>query len=62
MPVWLQDVVRVNPVSYAIDGVRQMLIGSTGMNSLLIDFAVIIAFAAVLSIIGIVLSWRYLSK
>jgi ABC-2 type transport system permease protein len=62
MPVWLQDVVKVNPVSYAIDGVRQMLIGATGMNSLLIDFAVIITFAVVLSAIGIVLSWKYLSK
>jgi ABC-2 type transport system permease protein len=62
MPVWLQDVVKVNPVSYAIDGVRQMLIGSTGMNSLLVDFAVIIGFAVVLSAIGIVLSWRFLSK
>jgi ABC-2 type transport system permease protein len=62
MPVWLQDVVKLNPVSYAIDGVRQMLIGSTGMNSLIVDFAVIIGFAVVLSAIGIVLSWRFLSK
>jgi len=62
MPSWLQDVIKVNPVSYAIDGVRQMLIGAHGMNSLLIDFVVIIAFAVVLSAICIVLSWRFLSK
>jgi ABC-2 type transport system permease protein len=62
MPTWLQDVIKVNPVSYAIDGVRQMLIGAHGMNSLIVDFAVIIAFAVVLSAIGIVLSWRFLSK
>jgi ABC-2 type transport system permease protein len=62
MPVWLQDVVKVNPVSYAVDGVRQLLIGATGMTSLLIDFAVVIGFAAALSTIGIVLSWRFLSK
>jgi ABC-2 type transport system permease protein len=62
MPVLLQDVVKVNPVSYAVDGVRQLLIGATGMTSLLIDFAVVIGFATVLSTIGIVLSWRFLSK
>ena len=62
MPNWLQDVVKVNPVSYANDATRQLLLGATGMNNLLIDFAVLIAFAAILSIIGIVLSWRLLSK
>jgi ABC-2 type transport system permease protein len=62
MPTWLQDVVKVNPVSYANDGVRQMLIGATGMNSIWLDFAVLIGFAAILSAIGIVLSWRLLSK
>jgi ABC-2 type transport system permease protein len=62
MPTWLQDIVKVNPVSYANDGVRQLLIGATGMSSLLMDFAVLIGFAVILSAIGIVLSWRLLSK
>jgi ABC-2 type transport system permease protein len=62
MPTWLQDIVKVNPVSYAIDAVRQLLIGATGMTSLVVDFAVLIGFAFVLSAIGIVLSWRLLSK
>lgn len=62
MPTWLQDVVKVNPVSYANDAGRQLLIGATGANSLLLDFAVLIGFAVVLSAIGIVLSWRLLSK
>jgi ABC-2 type transport system permease protein len=62
MPTWLQDIVKVNPVSYANDAVRQLLIGATGMSSLLLDFAVLIGFAFVLSAIGIVLSWRLLSK
>jgi ABC-2 type transport system permease protein len=62
MPTWLQDIVRVNPVSYANDGVRQLLIGATGMSSLLVDFAVLIGFATILSAIGIILSWRLLSK
>jgi len=68
MPSWLQSVVRYNPVSYAVDGVRQMLLGSasaTGYSVLAplwLDFGVLIGFAAVLSILGIVLSWRLLSK
>lgn len=62
MPTWLQDIVQVNPVSYANDATRQLLIGATGMNNLLVDFAVLIGFAAILSAIGIVLSWRFLSK
>jgi len=63
MPTWLQDVVRVNPVSYANDAVRQLLIGSTvHLAPLPVDFAVLVGFAVVLSAIGIVLSWRLLSK
>jgi ABC-2 type transport system permease protein len=62
MPTWLQDVVKVNPVSYANDAVRQLLIGATGTWSLWMDFAVLIGFAFVLSAIGIILSWRLLSK
>jgi ABC-2 type transport system permease protein len=68
MPSWLQSVVRYNPVSYAVDGVRQMLLGSasaTGYSVLAplwVDFGVLVGFAALLSILGIVLSWRYLTK
>jgi ABC-2 type transport system permease protein len=68
MPGWLQSVIKYNPVSYAVDGVRQMLLGSasaTGYNVLAplwVDFGVLVAFAALLSILGIVLSWRFLSK
>ncbi len=62
MPTWLQDIVMVNPVSYANDATRQLLIGATGTNTLMMDFGVLIGFAVVLSTIGIVLSWRFLSK
>ena len=63
MPNWLQDVVKVNPVSYANDAVRQLLLGATvHLAPLWVDFAVLIGFALVLSTIGIVLSWRLLSK
>ncbi len=63
MPDWLQSVVKVNPVSYANDAVRQMLLGSTNaLAPLWVDFGVLAAFAGLLSVLGIVLSWRFLSK
>lgn len=62
MPTWLQDVVKVNPVSYANDGVRQLMLGAVGANSLLFDFAYLIGFASLFSLVGIVLSWRLLSR
>lgn len=62
MPEWLQLVVRVNPISYGTDVGRQLLLGTSGLNSIGFDFAYLIGFAALFSITGIVLSWRLLSK
>ena len=62
MPAWLQDVVKVNPVSYAVDAIRQLLIGATGTYALWLDFTVVLGFAAFFSVVGIVMSWRLLSK
>jgi ABC-2 type transport system permease protein len=62
MPAWLQDVVKVNPVSYAIDAIRQMLIGATGSYALWLDFTVVVGFAVFFSVVGIVMSWRLLKK
>lgn len=62
MPDWLQTIVQYNPISYANDATRQLLLGSVGTYSLFLDFAVLITFAVVLSAIGIILSWRFLSK
>jgi len=63
MPSWLQGVVKFNPVSYANDAVRQMLLGSTTtLAPLWVDFGVLALFAGLLSVLGIVLSWRFLSK
>lgn len=68
MPAWLQSVVGYNPVSYAVDGVRQMLLGTasapgyTILAPLWVDFGVLAGFASLLSVLGIVLSWRYLQK
>ncbi len=64
MPDWLKNVVKFNPVSYAVDGARQLLLGSPGSLGvpLWVDFGVLTAFAVILSGLGIVLSWRLLSK
>lgn len=61
MPEWLQTVVKLNPVSYANDAVRQLLLGA-GAYGLLLDYAVLFLFAALFSVVGIILSWRLLSK
>ncbi|MDH2901689.1 MAG: ABC transporter permease [archaeon] len=64
MPSWLQTVVKLNPVSYANDATRQLLLGSTATLgvSLWVDFAVLIAFAGLLATLGIVMSWKLLTK
>lgn len=62
MPTWLQYIVKINPVSYANDAARQLLLGALGVNSLAIDFGYLLAFATLLSTTGIVLSWKLLSK
>lgn len=63
MPDWLQPVVQVNPLSYANDAVRQLLIFDTvDYAKLALDFAYVGVFAVIVAVIGIVLSWRFLSK
>lgn len=62
MPGWLQPVVKANPVSYATDISRQLLLGSTGMASLQFDFLYLGCFAVALTVLGMVISWRFLSR
>jgi len=62
MPSWLQPIVQINPVSYATDISRQLLLGSTGMASLTFDFAYLGGFAIALTVLGTVISWRFLSR
>ncbi len=62
MPEWLQVVVQINPMSYATDAGRQLLLGMSGMASLSFDFAYLTGFAVLFAVVGIVLSWRLLSK
>jgi ABC-2 type transport system permease protein len=62
MPDWLQTIAKVNPLTYTTDAVRQLLIFSTDWTQLALDFAYVGVFAVIAATIGIVLSWRFLSK
>jgi ABC-2 type transport system permease protein len=63
MPEWLQAVAKVNPLSYTMNGMRQLLINPTiDYSQLAIQYAYVGLFALVLTTIGIVLSWRFLNK
>ncbi len=62
MPDWIQAIARVNPVSYLTDALRQLTILQLDASTLIIDFAYLGLFAIVTSAIGILLSWRYLTK
>jgi ABC-2 type transport system permease protein len=59
----LQTVANVNPLSYTMDGMRQLLINpAIDFSKLILQYAYVGIFAAVLTTIGIVLSWRFLNK
>ncbi len=62
MPEWLQAVASVNPISYTIDAVRRLMVFNDGFAQLPLDFAFVGIFAVVVTIICVVLSWRYLNK
>jgi ABC-2 type transport system permease protein len=62
MPQWLQAIALVNPISYTIDAVRRLMIFSDGYGPLPYDFLYVGAFAAIVTVICVVLSWRYLNK
>jgi ABC-2 type transport system permease protein len=68
MPDWLQTISKINPITYATDAARQMLIdktvtlGGMGPGHLLFDFAFLGGFALIFAAVGIVLSVRYLSR
>lgn len=70
MPSWLQSVASVNPMTYTTDAVRQLMIDDKinwwgtigGQMGVGLDFLYVGIFAAIVATIGIVLSWRYLSK
>lgn len=63
MPSWLQAVANVNPLSYTMNGMRQLLINPViDYSQLALQYAYVGIFAVILITVGIVLSWRYLNK
>jgi len=63
MPGWLQAVATVNPLSYTMNGMRQLLINPViDYSELALQYAYVSIFAAVLTTVGIILSWRFLNK
>jgi ABC-2 type transport system permease protein len=63
MPDWLQTVAKVNPLTLAVDGMRQLFFhGSTGIYSLSVDIIGLAAFSAVFITLGIVVAMRSLKE
>ncbi|PUA33781.1 MAG: multidrug ABC transporter permease [Candidatus Terraquivivens tikiterensis] len=62
MPEWLRAIASVNPVSYLTDAIRQLTILPLDVSVLVMDFAYLGVFAAVLFAAGITLSWKYLTR
>jgi ABC-2 type transport system permease protein len=48
MPGWLHVVARVNPLTYEVQGLRQMLLGVGGAGEVWLDFLVVIGFFVVM--------------
>ena len=46
MPGWLRAIAHVNPLTYEVQGLRQMLVGVGARGLLWLDFLVVIAFFA----------------
>jgi len=62
MPEWIQAIAHVNPISYLTDALRQLTVLPLDTSMLMLDFTYLSIFAVVVSLIGIALSWRYLTK
>jgi len=62
MPDWLRPVAYINPLTYTNDIVRQLLIGTEGINLIVFDYIYLISFASLFSISCMILSLKYLSK
>jgi ABC-2 type transport system permease protein len=49
MPDWLQLLARVNPLTYMVDSLRQLMVqGAEGADPILVDIAVLVGVVALL--------------
>jgi ABC-2 type transport system permease protein len=53
MPAWLQVIARGNPLTYEVEGLRALMLGSSiSLGRLTLDFAVLLVVTAALVIVG----------
>lgn len=52
LPAWLSVFVIANPISYAVDGLRTVILGTTSAFGLPVDFLVVGGFALIMVLIG----------
>jgi ABC-2 type transport system permease protein len=52
MPLWLQIIARLNPLSYQVDLLRALMLGQANAGDVAVDFLILIAVTAVLIVIG----------
>ena len=57
LPLWLRDLVKLNPLTYAVDGVRKALLGVNAFP-LYIDLGVVSLFAVIMLFLGSILFSR----
>jgi ABC-2 type transport system permease protein len=63
MPDWLKAVAQVNPLTLAVDGIRQMMFANPApINALWVDVLGLIVFAGVFVALGIFVSMRALKE
>jgi ABC-2 type transport system permease protein len=51
LPPWLAPLVFINPITYAVDGIRGILVGVSNFN-VAFDFAIITIFSIIMILIG----------
>ncbi|MCW6159665.1 MAG: ABC transporter permease [Candidatus Micrarchaeales archaeon] len=56
LPAWLGTFVALNPVSYAVDALRNVILGVSSTYGLAMDFAVLFGFALIMIIVG---TWAF---
>ena len=61
MPSWLQDIARVNPLTYAVDIIRYNMLGLRTVNYLE-AWGILVAVSAVLTLAGVLASLRVLEN
>ena len=50
-PIWLSSLSKIDPLTYGVDGLRNNLVGISGMP-LMLDIAVLIAFSAAMILLA----------